>query len=453
MAALLPSLLLASSLSGEAALRHAAALAALGPHPWGSSRNHAAAEYVAAEFREAGLGEVRLEDFESQGTRGANVVGVLRAPGSEFLVIAAHHDTAPEAPGAYDDGGGVGLLIEAARALAPRPRSRTMVFVSFDGEEAGSPGRTPAPGSRAFIRALGSTGRDLVAAFVIEMCGWKGGSPVLHAIAYPDPLRPGSPVIAPAWLVRAVQEGAREGGTPLPLGDPRLSWLYQPTVRAFRAPHHYGDDLSFLQAGLPAVFVSDSSFSAYYPYYHQAGDTADKLDAEALARMGAGVLGVIEALGRAPRGPAAESVWFAAFGRVVGARTLMVLGALSLLPGLLRAVSAGGFVLPCRLLQAALCGVLFWRQPLPVLWILLLPNLLAGAGRAWLSLLSLLPALALLGLGVMAWNRGFLEGTWLAPWEIAALILAVALLWVGPPRGAVRRAATRGGRRLPRDAR
>ncbi len=453
MSALLPSLLLASSLSGEAALRHAAALAALGPHPWGSPRNHAAAEYVAAEFREAGVGEVRLQEFESQGTRGANVVGVLRAPGPEFLVIAAHHDTAPEDPGAYDDGGGVGLLIEAARTLAPRPRSRTLVFVSFDAEEAGSTGHTPAPGSRAFIRTLGSSTRDLVAAFVIEMCGWKGGTPVLHAIPYPDPLRPGTPVITPGWLIGAAQEGARGALTPFPLGDPRLSWLYQPTVRAFRAPHHYGDDLSFLQAGLPAVMVSDSSFSAYYPWYHQAADTADKLDPESLARMGAGVLGVIEALGRAPRGPATEPVWFSAFGRVAGARTLLALGAFSLLPGLLRAFSAGGFVLPGRLLQAALCGVLFWRQPVPVLWVLLLPNLLAGAGRAWLSLLSLLPALALLGLGVMAWNRGFLAGTWLAPWEIAALALALALLWVGPPRTAVRKAAPRSGRRFRRDAR
>ena len=40
---------------------------------------------------------------------------------------AALHDTAPEAPGAYDDGGGVGVLIEAARVLAAQPsRPRTM---------------------------------------------------------------------------------------------------------------------------------------------------------------------------------------------------------------------------------------------------------------------------------------------------------------------------------------
>ena len=44
--------LLAASIDGEAALRHASALAALGPHPWGSPRSHPAAEYVAAQLRE-----------------------------------------------------------------------------------------------------------------------------------------------------------------------------------------------------------------------------------------------------------------------------------------------------------------------------------------------------------------------------------------------------------------
>ena len=117
MSALL-GLLLAASIDGEAALRHASALAALGPHPWGSPRNQAAATYVAAQLREAGLDEVELQAFERHGVRGTNVVATLRAPGDEFVVIGAHHDTAPEAPGAYDDGGGVGILDRA------RPRAR-----------------------------------------------------------------------------------------------------------------------------------------------------------------------------------------------------------------------------------------------------------------------------------------------------------------------------------------
>ena len=70
------------------------------------------------------------------------MIATLPAPGEEFIVVGAHHDTAPDAPGAYDDGGGVGILIELARVLAKDARRpRTIVFVSFDGEESTEPGR------------------------------------------------------------------------------------------------------------------------------------------------------------------------------------------------------------------------------------------------------------------------------------------------------------------------
>ena len=49
---------------------------------------------------------------------GVNAVGVLEGKGAGMVVVGAHHDTAPEAPGAYDDGGGVGVVIEVARAPA-----------------------------------------------------------------------------------------------------------------------------------------------------------------------------------------------------------------------------------------------------------------------------------------------------------------------------------------------
>jgi hypothetical protein len=282
---ILALLLFAASFDGEAALRHAAKLASLGPHPWGSARNSFAAQYVAAQLREAGLSDVRLQEFESHGIKGANVIGTLRARGPEFIVLGAHHDTVPDAPGAYDDGGGVGVLLEAARVLAKGgARPRTIVFVSFDGEEAWSTRLTTAAGSRAYLKELGPDARNLSAALVIEMCGWGKGAPVLHPIAYRDALGSGSPIIAPGWLVRAASRGAREAGAPFSVGDPLIPWLYQPGVRAFRAVF-YGDDLSFLQNGLPAVFLSDSSFTAFYPWYHQAGDTADKLDYRRMAKV------------------------------------------------------------------------------------------------------------------------------------------------------------------------
>jgi hypothetical protein len=435
MGALL-GLLLAASIDGGAALRHASALAALGPHPWGSPRAQAAAAYVASQLRDAGLDAVELQGFDRHGVHGTNVVATLRAPGEEFVLVGAHHDTAPDAPGAYDDGGGVGILIELARALArDERRPRTVLFVSFDGEEAWSTGRGTTAGSRAFVERLGSRARSMVAAFAVEMSGWKGGSPLLHPIAYADPRARGRAVIAPAWLVRAALEGSRAAGAPLGVGDPYLSWLYQPAVRAFRV-RLYGDDLSFLQAGHAALFSSDSSFSAFYPHYHEASDTADKLDAAALERMGRGVLGVVRALQRVPRGPAEEPHWFACFGRVIGWPWLLGLGAASLLPGLFRGSRAGGLALGVRILRATLTGVALWRHPVPALWILTVPLLLLARRRSWWRVLAALaPVLALLAIGVAAWWRGSVSGVWLAPWEIVVTGLALGLAFLGPGGG------------------
>jgi hypothetical protein len=430
--AILLGFLLAASIDGTAALRHASALAALGPHPWGSTRNEAAALYVAAQLRSAGLDDVDLQRFERHGVQGTNVVGTLRGPGDEFILVGAHHDTAPGAPGAYDDGGGVGVLIELARVLAAdRSRSRTVVFASFDGEEAWSTEKGTTAGSRALLERLGPRARSLAGAFVVEMCGWPRGTPVLHPIAYDDPRDPGSAVVAPGWLVRAALAGARAEGASLGVGDPYLSWLYQPAVRTFRV-RLYGDDLSFLQAGRPALFASDSSFSAFYPEYHQAADAADRLDAGSLERMGRAALGVLRALDRAPRGAAEEPHWFAAFGRVVDWPWLLGLGALSLLPGLRAGYCAGVLPFAVRLAQAIGFGLLLFRHPVPALWVFLVPQLLLPFTRRWwAAALALLPLAALAALGVAAWWRGVVSGLWLAPWQLGVAAVALALAFLG----------------------
>jgi len=425
------SLLLLAALptiSGDDALRHARSLSALGPHAFGSPRARAAAEYVAAELRSAGLPDVKLQPFESESLKGQNVIGVLRGSGSEFVVLAAHHDSAPDAPGAYDDGGGVGVMIEVARVMARRPPPpRTIVFASWDGEEAWSTGLGTTTGSRAYVRSLGPQARDVVAAFVVEMSGWSGGTPVLQPVAYPDPLRPGGHVIAPAWLMAASLSGARSAGGSLGVGDPWLSWLDQPAVRMCRV-NYYGDDLSFLQAGVPAVFASDSSFSAFYPWYHLAGDTADRLDAAALARMGEVVRGAVDEVARAPIRRDPDGDWFAVFGRVAPQWVLLLAALAALLPGLVHGYSSGGRRLLARAVLSGAFAVLVWENPVPALWILGLPVLMTGLSPSRLAYgLSLLPAMALALLGSAAWARGFTQGTWLPLWYRAALFAALVL--------------------------
>jgi hypothetical protein len=436
-----------AAVDGAAALRHAAALAALGPHPWGSPRGRAAAAYVESQLRAAGIPDVRLAEFETAGIRGTNVIGTLRAPGEAFIVVSAHHDTAPEAPGAYDDGGGVGVLLETARVLAGRAsRPLTVVFVSFDGEEAWWTRKVTTAGSRSYVKSLGADARNLVAAFVVEMCGWRAGTPVLHSIAYPDPLRPGQPVVAPGWVVSAALSGSRHAGQPFGVGDPWVSWLYQPAVRSVHVGL-YGDDVSFLQAGLPAVFASDSSFSAFYPSYHRPTDTVDKLDPDALARMGRAVVGALDGLAAARPGPRSDPAWFAAFGHVLGGVVLLAAGAAAIVARLARAAGSPPGVLALRLVQAGLIGFLLWRQPVPAAWLFVWPLVLTSISpAAWAKLLGFLPAVGLVALAGAAWSRGIAGGSWFPRWQVAMAAVALLLFLVPLRRGS---AAKPAGRRKP----
>jgi hypothetical protein len=102
--------------------------------------------------------------------------------------------------------------------------------------------------------------------------------------------------------------------------------------------------------------------------------------------------------------------------------------------------------LGARLAFSILFALLLWRQPVPALWIFLLPNLLVVVRGGWARVVSLVPALLLLGLGLAAARRGYASGLWLAPWEVALFGLAVLLAVIVPA------APVRSSRSLPRKA-
>jgi hypothetical protein len=445
MATLLLLLAAALTIDGDAAKEHASKLAALGPHPFGSPRSRFAAEYIAAQFREAGLQEVRLHEVHAGNARGVNVVGVLRAPGPELVVLAAHHDSAQDSPGAYGSGGGVGVLIEAARALARSPgeRARTLVFASLDGREPVLGGRGGV-GARAYVESLGQEARAFVGALVLDRAGRKAVPPVLETVAYSDPLRPGSTLAAPGFLVRAAVLGGQTMGVPVAAGDPRWPWLYQAGVRTFRVTDA-GDDRPFLEAGLPALRLSGRRFLTLDGKDLSSGDTAEYLDSDSLVGLGRALLGAAAVLQSVSRPAAAESEWFLRFGQVAGRSALLLAGLVSLLPGLLFAVRGGRLSLGLWLVQAVVFAVLLYRQPVVALFALFLWNVLTAFGPRLLGLaLAALPGVSLLAFGALAWSRGLVNGVHLAVYEIVLALLAASLALVaGRPRALRRKAGSR----------
>lgn len=427
---------LAAVVDGEAALRHSRALAALGPHPFGAARTAYAAQYVAAELRSAGLGEMRLEEFEHSGRTGRNVIGVLRAPGPAFVLLATHHDSAP---GTGEGGGPVGVLIELARALAADPSRppRTLVFASFDAGAAGD--EAAGAGARDWLRRQGADARALAGALVLGGAGMPGGVPSLHPLTRVDPLRPGRGIVAPGWLAQAALSGAAAAGAPFEVHGPLLGPLQQPLARVFRIDRRGGDE-ALAAAGLPAVLVSDGPPSISW---RAPGTAASAADPVALARSGQAMLGAARAVAARLAPPVREDDWFALSGHVVGRAGLGLVIAVGLGPFLWLGRRAGGPLFALRLLVALLAAAVSWRHPVPAAFALA-PWLLALAAgpRPLFVALGALPALTAGTLAAGAWFGGAIVGTWLSPLDWAAA-LGVVLLALVPIRG--RAGGRRGG--------
>ena len=137
----------------------------------------------------------------------------------------------------------------------------------------------------------------------------------------------------PPGVMRAALGGSRRAGVALGVGDPYLSWLYQPAVRTFRV-RLYGDDLSFLQAGLPAIvhlrLVLHPLLSLVPPADRHRRTSSTR---RRWRGWGRAVVGATLALAALPATRVAERDWFAAFGYVAGAPVLWVAGLAALVPG------------------------------------------------------------------------------------------------------------------------
>jgi Peptidase family M28 len=113
------------------------------PHPTGSAHNDLVRGRVVEEFIRAGY-EPQIQNGFACDEYGdcalvKNVVARLdgRTSGPAVL-LAAHYDSVPAGPGAFDDGAGAATVLEIAHAYKSLPAPKnSIVFLIDDGEEAG----------------------------------------------------------------------------------------------------------------------------------------------------------------------------------------------------------------------------------------------------------------------------------------------------------------------------
>lgn len=238
---------------------------------------NAAADYVAGEFRKAGLA-VAEETFQAEGEVFRNIVGTHAgsvAPQEQVLVVA-HYDTKPGTPGADDNASAVAAMLEIARLLARGLFERTLQFVGFTLEEYGY------QGSRRFARQARREGRQIVGVLDLEMVGFTSPRQRLpHGVRG---RRTGDFIglvgnRRSRTLLEAFVTSSRRAVPALPVETLEVKWNGHllPIVRL-------SDHAPFWDAGFPAVMITDTAFLRN-PHYHQPSDTLDTLDFPFLTRV------------------------------------------------------------------------------------------------------------------------------------------------------------------------
>jgi len=430
------ALLAAVSLDAAAIARTSATLNALGPHPFGSPRNQAAAQFVAAKLTEAGLSQTALDSFLIGDTEGVNVVARLAGRSDRLLIVATHHDSPKDAGDGSDRSRSLSVLLEMARVVKKQPPAKTWILASFDGGEAGGEGLAH------YLDSLGPS-RGLVDGVVLINASPNAAAAKEPAVVVPACASDASAarVLASRDLVAAALDRLPEAVN-VSFDDPGISLLTQPFIRTFKTPCPPSAGRA-LGGGLGVVMVSDTSYSGgFLPRTPGAPDEAPARD-EAAARLASTALAVIDGIdGSAFPSPQSDS-WLVVGRSVMPGWVLFGLGLICLVPGLV-SLRSEKTRLALRTLYSATFIVVLFFEPEVALFAGLLPALAPpSASRSVLSL-SLAPLALLVGAGILGFFRGQVTGSWLSIWLWIALLGGPALLYLA--KGSARKSGARGKR-------
>ena len=130
-----------------------------------SPEKEKAAIFIAKEFKKLSLKPLNnkyyaqewAETINDERIKLKNIIGKIEGSDkklkNEYVIIGAHYDTLKTKngkfhPGADDNASGIALMLELARFYSEHKTARTLIFIAFDGEEAGK------LGSKYFLQSL-----------------------------------------------------------------------------------------------------------------------------------------------------------------------------------------------------------------------------------------------------------------------------------------------------------
>lgn len=250
-----------------------------------------AASYIEQRWRAQGY-EVASQPYtvEAVSVRNLEVERRGTEHPEQIVVVGAHYDSCAANPGANDNGSGVAAMLELSRAFAEVSTARTLRFVAFVNEEPPY-FHTDAMGSLVYARRSKQRGEDIVGMLSLETMGYYTSAP--DSQHYP-------PVLSLLYPSR--------GNFVAMVGNARSRPFVRQVVRAFERHTSFpvesiaatdaiegigwSDHWSFYRQGYPALMVTDTAPNRY-AYYHTMDDTPDKLDYLSMARVVAGLHGVV----------------------------------------------------------------------------------------------------------------------------------------------------------------
>jgi Peptidase family M28 len=258
-----------------------------------------AAHYIETVLSSYGY-SVRRQEFDSMAGKVRNLQVILSngKPGNgkrPAIVVGAHYDSAPGAPGANDNGSGTAAILELARLLkdATIADGRELQLVLFVNEEPPY-FKTSQMGSWVHASDLNTRGQPVLAMLSLETLGFY--SDEKGSQNYPPPLNLLYPdkgnfvgfigtLDARALIRRAT--GSFRAHAAFPSEGIAAPGLISGV--------DWSDHWSYAQYGYPALMVTDTA-PYRYPHYHTSDDTPDKVDYAKLARVVKGLEQVVREL-------------------------------------------------------------------------------------------------------------------------------------------------------------